>query len=191
MALISPEMIRPFLKAQPRKSTNRGRCKGHTQILTDTPVKAQLESDQLQRCARKASKVMQTTRRIATNRVTAMGLFSSQTSGSVGKRKLKRMPEPTAIDGEPSPEAKRSKSKQKARQKKSTKKVSGNSRNKGRNKTGLTQEINEADDTPCGVCGKRCNEPPFEDWKQCPLCDLWYHDRCCPDDSDLCYSCIE
>lgn len=117
MALISPEMIRPFLKAQPRKSTNRGRRKGHTQILTDTPVKAQLESDQLQRCARKASKAMQK-RSMATKRVTAKGLFSSQTSGSVGKKKLKLMPEPTAIDGESGPEANRSESKQKARQKK-------------------------------------------------------------------------
>ena len=39
----SPEMIRPFPKAQPRKKTSRGRKRGKTRILTDTPEKRELE----------------------------------------------------------------------------------------------------------------------------------------------------
>lgn len=185
--LVSPEMIRPFLKAQPRKSTNRGRRKGHTQILTDTPVKAQLESDQLQRSSRKAAKVSQSKQGAANKRLA--GLFSPQTSGLDGPKKRKVVPQPKPTDTDDEPRKKRSESKQKGSQKKNVKRA-GNVKEKGRDKTGETQEINEDDDTPCGVCGKRCNEPPIEDWKQCPSCKLWYHDRCCPDDTELCYRCI-
>jgi len=181
--LVSPEMIRPFLKAQPRKATNRGRRKGRTQILTDTPVKVQLESELLQRGLRKATKVTQTKQSVASKR-----LFSSQTSGSDGPKKCKIMPEPTETDVESRETS--SESKRKVKQKKN-KKRAGNTRKKGRDKTGQTQEIDEDDDTPCGMCGKRCNEPPIEDWKQCPSCNLWFHDRCCPDDTELCYRCTE
>lgn len=45
----SPEQVRPFPKAGPRKQTRRGRKKGKTSILTDTPVKQQIELDFQQR----------------------------------------------------------------------------------------------------------------------------------------------
>ena len=60
-------------------------------------------------------------------------------------------------------------------------------KNKG---TKPTSTIADDDDTPCGVCGKRCNEPPLEDWKQCPDCQQWFHERCCPEDTDICYTCL-
>ncbi|KAG5867000.1 hypothetical protein JTB14_018163 [Gonioctena quinquepunctata] len=42
-AILSPQDIKPFLKAAPRKSSNRGREKGRTIILTDTPEKEAIE----------------------------------------------------------------------------------------------------------------------------------------------------
>lgn len=45
----SPEQVRPFPKAGPRKQTRGGRKKGKTSILTDTPVKQQIELDFQQR----------------------------------------------------------------------------------------------------------------------------------------------
>jgi hypothetical protein len=39
----TPEMIRPFPKAKPRKVTNKGRKPGKTRILTETPEKEELE----------------------------------------------------------------------------------------------------------------------------------------------------
>lgn len=39
----SPELIRPHLKAQPRKPSNRGRPKERSRILTDTPEKQAIE----------------------------------------------------------------------------------------------------------------------------------------------------
>jgi hypothetical protein len=53
-----------------------------------------------------------------------------------------------------------------------------------------THTITDNDDTPCAMCGKRCNEPPLEDWKQCPVCQQWFHERCCPEDTDTCYTCL-
>lgn len=41
--VISPSFIRPFPKAPPRTSSNRGRKPGRTRILTDTPEKEELE----------------------------------------------------------------------------------------------------------------------------------------------------
>lgn len=41
--LISPAIIRPHPKAAPRKSSNRGRPKGRSCILTDTPEKNRIE----------------------------------------------------------------------------------------------------------------------------------------------------
>ncbi|ESO05360.1 hypothetical protein HELRODRAFT_171748 [Helobdella robusta] len=43
---VTPEMIRPFKKTGPRKTSTGNRKKGKTQILTDTPVKAELEACQ-------------------------------------------------------------------------------------------------------------------------------------------------
>ncbi|KAH0814052.1 hypothetical protein GEV33_008738 [Tenebrio molitor] len=40
---LTPEMIRPFPKAKPRKVTNKGRKPGKTRILTETPEKEELE----------------------------------------------------------------------------------------------------------------------------------------------------
>jgi hypothetical protein len=48
--IVSPEQIRPYPKAAPRKQT--GRRKGKTRILTDTPVKAELEQEALKRRAK-------------------------------------------------------------------------------------------------------------------------------------------
>ena len=45
------------------------------------------------------------------------------------------------------------------------------------------------DNTPCIICSKRFNEPPFEDWIQCRQCQGWYHESCGPDDIDICYHC--
>lgn len=45
-AFPTPEEIRPFQKADPRKTTKKGRKKRTTAILTDTPVKEQLAAEQ-------------------------------------------------------------------------------------------------------------------------------------------------
>ena len=137
--VISPEIIRPFLKAQPRKMTSQTRRKGETQILTDTPVKAEFEARQRARYLKK-SKVRK-----------RKGLFVNG-DDNAGKKPKKK------------------------------------SKNNKRNKP--TSTIADDDDTPCGVCSKRCNEPPLEDWKQCLDCRQWFHERCCPEDTDICYTCL-
>ena len=45
----SLEEIRPIPKASPRVENRKGRKRGSTRILTDTPVKKQIESEHLQR----------------------------------------------------------------------------------------------------------------------------------------------
>ncbi|KAK9878740.1 hypothetical protein WA026_023672 [Henosepilachna vigintioctopunctata] len=42
---VSPEVIRPYPKAGPRKSVRTGRKKGRTSILTDTQEKLAIESE--------------------------------------------------------------------------------------------------------------------------------------------------
>jgi hypothetical protein len=42
-ATVSPDMIRPFPKAHPRKPASKGRKKGKSRILTDTPNKEEIE----------------------------------------------------------------------------------------------------------------------------------------------------
>ncbi|KAI4464160.1 hypothetical protein MML48_3g00014046 [Holotrichia oblita] len=45
VTVVSPEVVRPHPKAEPRKSTNKGRAKGKSRILTDTPEKQAIEAD--------------------------------------------------------------------------------------------------------------------------------------------------
>jgi len=47
------------------------------------------------------------------------------------------------------------------------------------------------DTTPCSICAVRYCDPPFEDWQQCPTCSGWYHVSCGPDDTDVCYKCLD
>jgi len=61
---------------------------------------------------------------------------------------------------------------------------------KKNNSSKPTSTIADDDDTPCGECGKRCNDPPLEDWKQYLDCQQWFHERCCPEDTDICYTCL-
>jgi hypothetical protein len=42
-ATVSPDIIRPFPEAQPRKPASKGRKKGKSRILTDTPNKEEIE----------------------------------------------------------------------------------------------------------------------------------------------------
>lgn len=51
---ITPEDIRPFPKAGPRKESNRGRRKGRTRILTSTPEKAEAEREASEKLKKKA-----------------------------------------------------------------------------------------------------------------------------------------
>ena len=54
--VISPEHIRPFPKACPRKGVRRGRQPGRTRVLTDTPEKdAIIQEKQQKTCKRKGS----------------------------------------------------------------------------------------------------------------------------------------
>jgi hypothetical protein len=169
-SVISPEMIRPFMKAQPRKSSHRARRKGQTRILTDTPVKEQLEIFQRERNSRK-TKVSVTNTASKRKRIFAMlsTVESEISDGPIaGKVSNILQAADTAV---------RQKAKKTARKKLTVKSRKG-------------QTIANDDDTPCAMCGKRCNEPPLEDWKQCPSCKEWFHERCCPDDTDTCYTCL-
>ena len=57
-----PEDVRPFTKATPRKTNQRGKKRGRSTILTDTPVKTALEAE--------AAKMNKTTsRKVATTLV--------------------------------------------------------------------------------------------------------------------------
>nr|XP_034836488.1 uncharacterized protein LOC117992886 [Maniola hyperantus] len=47
--IISPEMVRPYPKADPRKEGSRGRKKGKSRILTGTPEKLEIEAAYLER----------------------------------------------------------------------------------------------------------------------------------------------
>jgi len=48
----------------------------------------------------------------------------------------------------------------------------------------------ETDETPCIICCRKYNEPPFEDWIACSVCGKWYHESCGPDDEAICYNCV-
>ena len=177
-------MNRPFLKAQPRKESSQTRRKGKTLILTDTPVKAQLEAYQRERTSRKTKRPG--TER--TGRLEPTGLFNlpnttvQKSTSSVKKQKLvgnSSSEQDNTVNIEDLPQVGPSKI-LKAMKKTVRKKATAAKR----------QVIEDDDDTPCAVCGKRCNEPPLEDWKQCLLCKQWFHERCCPDETDTCYMCL-
>ncbi|WP_341658275.1 helix-turn-helix domain-containing protein [Blattabacterium cuenoti] len=56
----SPEIIRPFPKAQPRKAPSRGRQRGKTRILTDTPEKEDIQKMKKNVQANRKRKVLPT-----------------------------------------------------------------------------------------------------------------------------------
>ncbi|ESO03971.1 hypothetical protein HELRODRAFT_173013 [Helobdella robusta] len=136
---VTPEMIRPFKKAGPRKTSTGNRKKGKTQILTDTPVKAELEARQR---ARESKTITKKKKKILFDR-------NQQIS-----RKTAKVSE---------------------KQKKSKNNI---------------PIITSDDNTPCHLCGILANVPPFKNWKECPSCKEWFHERCCPEDFILCYSCL-
>ncbi|KAK9686074.1 hypothetical protein QE152_g37471 [Popillia japonica] len=45
VTVVSPEIVRPHPNAELRKSTNKGRAKGKSRILTDTSEKQAIEAD--------------------------------------------------------------------------------------------------------------------------------------------------
>ena len=51
---MTPEQVRPYPKAKPRVLSGRGSKKGSTKILTDTPVKKQIEEHEAKRKDKKA-----------------------------------------------------------------------------------------------------------------------------------------
>lgn len=48
----------------------------------------------------------------------------------------------------------------------------------------------KTDETPCIICCRKYDEPPFEDWIACSVCGKWYHESCGPDDEAVCYNCV-
>lgn len=48
-----------------------------------------------------------------------------------------------------------------------------------------------SDTTPCCICAVRYCDPPFDDWQQCPKCSGWYHLSCGPEDTDICFMCLD
>lgn len=56
-AFVSPEVIRPHPKAGPRKGSGKGRKKGKTRILTDTPEKLAIENEWAARKQKKEKKI--------------------------------------------------------------------------------------------------------------------------------------
>lgn len=53
---IVPSDLRPFPTAAPRKTTQQGRKKGRTKVLTDTPEKQAVEQEAIERLARRSQK---------------------------------------------------------------------------------------------------------------------------------------
>ena len=53
MQALTPEDVRPFTKAAPRKATYVGRKIGRSRVLTDTPEKAEIEANYAKRHAGK------------------------------------------------------------------------------------------------------------------------------------------
>jgi hypothetical protein len=51
---VTPKQVRPYPKAKPRLLSSRGRKKGSTMILTDTPVKRLIEDHEAKRKDKKA-----------------------------------------------------------------------------------------------------------------------------------------
>lgn len=56
--LVSPEELRPYPKAQPRKENKKGRPKGKSCILTLTPIKIQIEKEKTEKAEKSAEKTM-------------------------------------------------------------------------------------------------------------------------------------
>ena len=49
---VTPESVRPYPKALPRKKTNKGRKSGKSKILTDTPEREEIKKSYLLRKVR-------------------------------------------------------------------------------------------------------------------------------------------
>lgn len=73
----TPEEIRPFPKASPRKNTRKGRKRGETQILTDTPVRVKIEQD-FKAKQMKKPKEKQQNKRTARRKLWFFKLFRNQ-----------------------------------------------------------------------------------------------------------------
>ena len=56
LAVVTPESVRPYPKAEARKTTRKGRKKRKSAILTDTPVKEALRIEQEAAKAKKLKK---------------------------------------------------------------------------------------------------------------------------------------
>lgn len=64
--------------------------------------------------------------------------------------------------------------------------INKQSRKRGQQIVGLSND----DKTPCSICSIQFDQPPFEDWLQCPKCTAWYHESCGPEDTAICYRCL-
>lgn len=56
LSVISPENVRPFPKAEPRKMFSKGRKRGYSRVLTDTPEKENIERQLLEKQCTKKNK---------------------------------------------------------------------------------------------------------------------------------------
>lgn len=67
-AFITPEAIQPFPKAMPRKSSIRGRKKGSSRILTDSPEKDTLEKEYMEKQVKEKKKLQMTEKKQSVKR---------------------------------------------------------------------------------------------------------------------------
>ena len=54
-AIITPEAIRPHPKAEARKKSDKGRAKGKSRVLTDTPEKLAIEAEKNKKCTKRGA----------------------------------------------------------------------------------------------------------------------------------------
>ena len=79
----SPEQVRPFAKAAPRKQSLRGRKQGSSKILTDTPVKQQIKAEEVARASRKGKAAKSKPRGVQKKAAKQVLQFDEDSDGSL------------------------------------------------------------------------------------------------------------
>lgn len=147
---ITPEQVRPFPKAGPRKSINRKR-KGKTSILTDTPVKDKIISELLMR------------KKVKKGKSEAVGDVGLRTKNC--RKKLENMMSETAS--------------KKGKQKEKESLVKKAKRRQKQKLAEESSSDSDSDSCVCLVClDSYANSASGEKWIQCTSCRFWAHEQC-------------
>ncbi|KAK9738429.1 hypothetical protein QE152_g9916 [Popillia japonica] len=78
VTVVSPEVVKPHPKAEPRKSTNKGRAKNKSRILADTSEKQAIEADK-NKSTRKPPAIKTTSKTVKPSKLSKRNVFDTPT----------------------------------------------------------------------------------------------------------------